>query len=102
MALGRKTGGRKAGTPNRRSQELKELLEARFPGWDPVLQLAGVAQDPEVDLSLRVQCAKEVAPYLYARRKSTELSAASGDRITFNMDMTPQALPPPLKRGGKP
>lgn len=89
MALGRKTGGRKVGTPNRRSRELKNLLEAKFPGWDPVLQLAGVAQDPDVDLSLRIQCAKEVAPYLHARRKSTEISAGAGDRIVFNMDLSP-------------
>lgn len=89
MALGRKTGGRKAGTLNKSSQELKMMLKDKFPGWDPVLQLAGVAQDPEVDLPLRVQCAKEVAPYLHPRRKATEISAGSGERVVFNMDLSP-------------
>jgi hypothetical protein len=86
MALGKKSGGRRVGSPNKRTVELKELLKSKYPDWDPVLQLAAVAQNTEVELALRVQCAKEVAPYLYPKRKSTEISAATQEPVYFDLN----------------
>jgi hypothetical protein len=85
MALGKKSGGRRAGSPNRRTIELKELLKSKYPDWDPILQLAAVAQNTEVKLDLRIQCAKEVAPYLYPKRKSTEISSTVQEPVFFDL-----------------
>lgn len=68
-----KTGGRTKGTPNKRTQELCELMEDKFPGYNPVVQMAGIALDKDVEINIRVQCAKEVAQYLYPKRKAVEL-----------------------------
>ena len=36
--------------------------------------MAGIAQDDSVDLSYRIACAKEVAQYMYPKRKAVEAS----------------------------
>lgn len=50
MALGRKTGGRVAGTPNKRTMEVMERLESL--GCDPIEGMAKIAMDrrpPEIE-----------------------------------------------------
>ena len=39
-------------------------LEDSFPNYDPLLALVEIAQDPETDLSMRVDCHKTLASYL--------------------------------------
>jgi hypothetical protein len=51
MALGRKTGGRVAGTPNRRTIEVIERLESL--GCDPIEGMAKIAMDEANPLELR-------------------------------------------------
>ncbi|MET0063216.1 MAG: hypothetical protein ABW176_13070 [Candidatus Thiodiazotropha endolucinida] len=82
---GQKTGGRKQGTPNKRTEEISELLKKKFPKYNPVVQMAEIAQDKKVDMNLRVQCAKEVAQYLFPKRKAIEVSPGAGEEFTFNM-----------------
>jgi hypothetical protein len=72
MAQGRKTGGRERGTPNRRSVELAERLEAL--DCDPVALLASIATDTEADMALRVKCSIELMAYLYPKRKAIEIT----------------------------
>ena len=74
----RKTGGRQKGTRNKRTSELTELLEKQFPGYDPVVQLAGFANDEANELALRAQCAKEVAKYVRPQLKAIEHSTQAG------------------------
>ncbi len=81
-----KTGGRKAGVPNKRSQALRDQLNEKFPGWDPVLQLAGMAQDEDTPVELRVRCASEVAPYIHAKRRSVEHSGEGVSLVTFQVN----------------
>ena len=71
-----KTGGRTKGTPNRRNCVIAEKIESRFPGWDPVEQLAHMAQDQDLEPAIRVQCAREVATYIHPRRKPGEARVA--------------------------
>ena len=85
MAKRQKFGGRVSGTPNKRTTKLQELLEERFPGWCPVVQMAALAQDTEADMGLRVTCCKEVAQYLYPKRKAIEHSGDGGGLISFRM-----------------
>ena len=49
-------------------------MEERFPGYHPILQMAGIAQDEEVDIAHRISCLKELCQYLYPKRKAVEVS----------------------------
>lgn len=74
-----KTGGRAAGTPNKRNAALAERL-AKVMGetWCPVVAMAQIANDKGTDLPTRVRCLSEVAPYLYPRKKATEIGLGDG------------------------
>lgn len=74
-----KTGGRTAGTPNRRNAALAERIAAAMgEGWCPVVALARIAEDKGTDPQTRVRCLAEVAPYLYPRKKATEHAFGAG------------------------
>ena len=75
MAFGHKTGGRRAGTPNRRTLELVERLEQL--GCDPLAAVANIASDASIAPELRLRAAGELLPYLYPRRKAVDLSVES-------------------------
>ena len=81
MATGRKTGGRQKGTPNANKQELVDLLNEHYPGYNPVVQMAGIAQDETVEMVHRVQCAKEVAGYIFPKLKSIESNISGNMRL---------------------
>jgi len=87
MATGKKTGGRKKGTPNANKQELVELLNDHYPGYNPVIQMAGIAQDESIEMVHRVQCAKEIAGYIFPKHKSIE-SNITGNMRLVAVDMT--------------
>jgi hypothetical protein len=55
MALGHKTGGRKAGTPNRQTREITELLESL--GHNPIEAMGHIGDILQAAESLaRPQC----------------------------------------------
>ena len=87
MALGKKTGGRKKGTPNANKQELVDLLDKTYPGYNPVIQMASIAQDESVEMAHRVQCAKEIAGDIFPKRKSIE-SNITGDMRLVAVELT--------------
>jgi hypothetical protein len=72
MATGRKTGGRKAGTPNRKTGEIGELLEAL--GCNPIEGMAKIAQNLKNSAELRGRMYAELAQYVYPKRKAVEQS----------------------------
>lgn len=53
--------------------------------FDPVLALAEIAIDKNVILRIRVDCLKEVAQYVHAKRKSIDINAGEGTKINFFM-----------------
>jgi|SRR6516162_6816177 len=59
MALGHKTDGRKAGTPNRQTREISELLESL--GHNPIEAMVQIATNPEASLELRSRMNAELA-----------------------------------------
>jgi len=65
--------GRERGSKNKASAAMRDLMDERYPEWNPVLAMAEIAQDDEFDLSVRVQCMKEVAGYMYPKQKAVEL-----------------------------
>ena len=72
MAIGRKTGGREKGTPNKRTQDVLEKLEQL--GCDPIEGMARIAQqaEEEGDKVLAARMYTELAPYIAPKRKAIE------------------------------
>ena len=81
MAKGLKTGGRKSGTPNRRTQNIEEKLDAM--GCDPILGMAKIAIDSRQPIELRAAMFKELAQYVAPKRKAIEVSGPDGDALTL-------------------
>ena len=76
-----KTGGRKRGTPNRKTADIQEKLAAM--GCDPIAGMAAIAMDEKQDIALRAQMFKELAQYVAPKRKAVEMSGADGDELTL-------------------
>jgi hypothetical protein len=89
MAKGIKTGGRSAGTPNRNTVEVKQTLEAL--GCDPIEGMARLATDERVEISIRFQAYKELAQYIYPKRKAIEHGGETGGHAppVFVIDIGP-------------
>src|SRR4029453_8037705 len=83
MAHGRKTGGRVAGTPNRRTEELVSRLEAL--GVDPVTGLAMIANDPTPSLDLGAGVQMELLGSMYPKRKARDVSAGAQQPISIRI-----------------
>lgn len=54
MAKGRKTGGRKAGTPNRTTQDVRDFVDQIFAKIDPAKKIAALLRKPLGEISARV------------------------------------------------
>ena len=65
-----KTGGRKAGVPNRLNGTISDMLKRL--GADPGHVLARIMMNPKTDPELRRKCAADLLPYLHPRLASTE------------------------------
>lgn len=71
-----KQGGRKAGTPNKRTVEVQEKL-ARLK-CDPIAGMARLAMDKKNPPELRGRMFAELAQYIAPKRKALEHSADGG------------------------
>ena len=83
MAIGRKTGGRQAGTPNKRTSELVERLEAL--DCDPIAGMAKIAMDISNPPELRGRMYAELAGYVFPKRKAVEMKADEGPSVIFHL-----------------
>jgi hypothetical protein len=83
MALGFKTGGRKAGTPNKRSVEVAARLEEL--GVDPVAGMAALAVDPQVPVEVRARMFSELAQYVAPKRKAVDFGSQNGQKVLINL-----------------
>ena len=68
-----KSGGRKPGVQNQMQRELSELLHEHYPGYDPVLAMADIANDMRNDPALRLQANEKVAPYTRPKLRALEI-----------------------------
>jgi hypothetical protein len=75
MALGRKTGGRVKGTPNKGTLAVAERLEAI--GCDPIEAMARIAMDIKTPIDLRTKLYSELAQYIAPKRKAVEHTGES-------------------------
>ncbi len=81
MAAGHKTGGRIKGTPNKRTKEITELLAALE--CEPVAGMAAIAMDERNPVELRGRMYAELANYVHAKKRATEIKADNAQRVTF-------------------
>lgn len=72
MATRLKTGGRVAGTPNRKTAEVADRLAAL--GCDPIEGMAKLAMDECSPPELRGRMYAELAQYIAPKRKSLDVS----------------------------
>lgn len=91
MTTGLKTGGRVAGTPNKRTQDLQDRLEAL--GVDPVMGLALIAKDESAPLELRARVQMELMAYLYPKRKALDVSSSEQQSISISIGIPQPAKP---------
>ena len=73
---------RPAGTPNKNKQALIALLEAKYPGYQPVVSMAEIANDMDNDLQMRFNAHKEVAQYIVPKLKAVEHTGNIDSTIT--------------------
>jgi hypothetical protein len=83
MAFGQKTGGRKKGTPNRRTAEVVERLAAL--DCDPLAGMAALAMDEVNAPELRGRMYAELAQYLYPKRRAIESAPEEKQQVIFQI-----------------
>jgi len=76
---------RPAGLPNKNKQALIALLEARCPGYHPVIEMALIAVDMDNDLSTRFNAHKEVAKYVTPQLKAVEVETVNHEPIQVQL-----------------
>tara|TARA_Y100000310_G_C20342752_1_gene650586 strand:- start:36 stop:401 length:366 start_codon:yes stop_codon:yes gene_type:complete len=65
-------GGRQKGTPNKRSQDAIERLEALK--FDPLEEMVRIARSDDSTLELKARMCAELAGYKYPKRKALEVT----------------------------
>lgn len=88
MALGKKTGGRTRGTPNRRTNDIQSLLERL--GCDPIEGMARIAMDPQNSIEVRARMYAELAGYIAPKRKALQVDGGDAKRVIFNIGIAPR------------
>ncbi len=73
-----KTGGRKRGTPNKRSLDLVETLDRH--NFNPIEKLFGII--PELSAKEQAHVLLGILPYLYPKRKSLDFTLQSEEPPT--------------------
>ncbi len=69
--------GRPLGSKNQPTRALIRLLNEKFPGWNPIVQMAEVANDKEADTLTRFNAAREVSQYIAPKLRSVEMDITS-------------------------
>lgn len=83
MALGRKTGGRGPGVPNRRTAEVQQRLAEL--GCDPIEGMARLAMDEGNPPDLRGRMYAELAQYVAPKRKALDLNSGQQQQVVFQL-----------------
>ncbi|MBO9665929.1 MAG: hypothetical protein J7501_03880 [Bdellovibrio sp.] len=107
-----KTGGRVAGTPNKRTLVLADLLEEH--GHDPALELVKVSQECDIRyqeavaqaeeggklvspgvgfwLELKADVNRDLMQYLFPKRKAVEIKTEDPSKENFKLSYSPESL----------
>lgn len=85
MARGgkREGAGRRAGVPNKRTQETAERVEAS--GLTPLDYMLGIMRDETMTTESRFEAAKAAAPYVHAKLASIEHQGKDGGPLVLEI-----------------
>ncbi len=83
--MGVRLGGRAKGTPNKRTLDAAERLKSY---QDPLVFMAEVMEDEQVPVEHRMSAARELASYLYPKRKALEISGDGGAEIAGSIKVS--------------
>ncbi len=90
-----KTGGRKSGTPNKKTIAVQEQMEQL--GFDPIESMIEICNQAmtEKNYALAGQMAKELAQYVYPKRKAVEhiTDPTEWPKMTINITNDPKPFP---------
>lgn len=81
---GERRGGRKPGTPNRRTAEAVAKAEAS--GLMPLDYMLSVLRDESQPQEARFAAAEKAAPYLHPRLASVEMAGKNGGPIVHQIE----------------
>lgn len=79
MAAGKKTGGRRKGTPNKATTDKAREIAAS--GLTPLDYMVKLYRDPGQKLEIRLDAAKAAAPYVHPRLAAVEHTGKDGGPI---------------------
>ena len=82
---------RPAGASNKPKRALIALLDEKFPGWNPVVQMAERANNEDETPEARFQACKEVAKYVVPQLKAVEHTGAGGGDLVIVARVIPHA-----------
>jgi len=75
---------RPKGVPNKPKRALLRLLQEKYPGYHPVMEMAALANDEDADESIRFNANREVAKYVEPMLKAMEITAEVDGNITIS------------------
>ena len=86
MAKGKKTGGRKRGTPNHITAERKaKLAEAQMAGLTPLDYMLGVLRDEDAKPEERMHAAVHAAPYIHPKLATIDHGGKDGSPVVLKV-----------------
>jgi hypothetical protein len=86
MAKGKKTGGRKKGTPNHITVERKaKLSEAQMAGLTPLDYMLGILRDEDAKPDDRMHAAVHAAPYMHPKLATIEHGGKDGKAVALKV-----------------
>jgi hypothetical protein len=98
---GQKTGGRKKGTPNKTTKDIRLKLQTL--GCDPIEAMARIAMKAEVDgeTEIALRAYKELAQYVAPKLRAIEVTEDRGETepMTFNFNVLPAVSDVIVTRG---
>ena len=83
---------RPKGVPNKDKHALLKLLQAKYPDYHPVLEMAKIAHDEEADEALRASMHKEVAQYVAPKLKAIEINLEADVKHSYFISGKPVRL----------
>lgn len=91
MSKGQKTGGRQAGTLNKRTLELQALAQSEPAADSPLEFLTSVYRNASNDLDLRVDAAAKAAPYVHPKLATVTVKGDEDNplKVVHRIDMVP-------------
>lgn len=79
-----KSGGRKQGTPNKKTLQVEELLEQM--NCNPIRAMIELAMNEAIEPALKLSALKELSQYVYSKKRSSEVSVAMGEKSAEDLE----------------